>query len=684
MKLRRASKTMILTTPLLSLFALLSACSNGDEPKDGTACSVAEGDDDTVTITCEDGTSVTLAAKDGPKGDEGPQGTSCTIERENETTATITCEDGTTVDISDGVDGADGSRGRRGPQGPVGARGATGPQGTPGTPGAPGTQGPAGPTASGIVLERVGRYEVPFTDAADFAANIFAQSAAEIPAFDAENERLFVVNALAGGIDVIDLADPSQPELVQFLNVAGLVEADQSLAVGALSAVNSVAVKAGVVAVAVDANPKTNPGYVAFLQADDLSLLGSVQVGALPDMLTFTHDGTRVLVANEAEPADFWDVDPEGSVSIIDLSPGFDALTVQTAGFTAWNSGQARASEVAGLQAAGVRVNTVTGINAATSSFAQNMEPEYITVDDDDSTAYVTLQENNAVAVVDIQTATVSRIIPLGLKDHGLPFNEADFGERDVDGSSGAGGRINIRSWPGVYGCYMPDSIASYRVAGRTYLVLANEGDAREWPEGNADYVDVHRAGGVPGYFTGELSGLGGNVNLGRLNVLKDLSEPGKLVALGSRSFSIIDALTGEQVYDSGAEFEMITAATYPLWFNTSHSNNTLDNRSDDKGPEPEGVALGVVAGRTYAFVGLERIGGVMVYDVTDPRAARFITYRNDRDFTKDPISGEAGDLGAEGLIFIKAEDSPSGVPLLIVANEVSGSTSIYEIQLAP
>ena len=175
--------------------------------------------------------------------------------------------------------------------------------------------------------------------------------------------------------------------------------------------------------------------------------------------------------------------------------------------------------------------------------------------------------------------------------------------------------------------------------------------------------------------------------NIGRLLVTTALGDTDgdgdydQLYSYGGRSFSIWND-QGQLVYDSGDDLERITAERYPDYFNASNSNNNFDNRSDDKGPEPEGVTTGEINGRTYAFIGLERIGGVMIYDVTDPSKASFVQYVNNRDFSAATDSAEAKDLGPEGLVFVSAEDSPNGKPLLIVANEVSGTTTFYEIDV--
>ncbi|MGD9535623.1 MAG: choice-of-anchor I family protein [Alphaproteobacteria bacterium] len=895
-----------------------------------------------------------------------------------------------------------------------------------------------------IRLEAIGTYE----------NGIFGEdtSAAEIVAHDPSNpNRLFVSNSVNNTVDVLDISDPTNPSLLFSIDLSAFG-----------GNVNSVAVKNGIVAAAVQSDTKTDPGTVAFFDVDG-NYLNDVAVGALPDMVTFTPDGTKVLVANEGEPDA---VNPEGSVSIIDLSGGVAAATVETVGFTAFNGKEAA------LRNIGVRI--ADGVSAA-----QDFEPESITVTPDGSRAYVTLQENNAVAVIDIASATVLDIKPLGLKDfsQGLPelttydfdgrpvlgttalgeeillggfsglhfegtdpvtgnlkfitvgdrgpngdpvagerpfllpdyqarvvrfelnqetgeiqvteqialtredgttpitglpnipgfdevpvepvddgsggvtfaplpydpfgadiesitldpddgsfwmvdeyrpaiyhfdsngtlidrfvpegtaaladpdqpvgtygtetlpaeystrvsnrgfeagaldaendvfyafiqtplanpdaatssasnvirilaidtntgepvgeyvyllekpsfreaggaglgdkigdavylgdgriavverdssvetsgkkyifevdlksatnvlgtaalppgetleqqtadslaalgispvfklkvanlpslgylpndkteglaalddgslavLNDNDFGvtgndtvqlgiisftgSNTLDASDQDGG-INLQHWP-VFGTYMPDGAASFVVNGKTYFITANEGDDRG--------EDARIGSGAiennldPDAFPD--TSFTANDAAGRLTISEvdgDIDGDGDydlLQMYGARSFSIWDEF-GNLVYDSGDEFERITAARLPQQFNADNVSNDFDNRSDNKGPEPEGVAAGEIDGHIYAFVGLERVGGVMVYDVTDPANAEFVQYITARDFSETPGPGTGGDLAPEGLVFIAAEDSPNGSPLLAVANEVSGSTTIFEIDL--
>jgi hypothetical protein len=395
-------------------------------------------------------------------------------------------------------------------------------------------------------------------------------------------------------------------------------------------------------------------------------------------MVTFSPDGRYVLTANEGEPAVGYSADPEGSVSVIDISGGLARLTqekVRTADFRGFNS----------LSRADLFTDGSIRVFGPSGGVAQNLEPEYITVSADSRTAWVTLQENNAVAEVDLTTATVTDLHGLGAKDHNVPINR--FGSSNALDASDLDRAIKIQNWP-VSGFYLPDSIGSYQVGGQTFLVLANEGDSREWIKDEEEIrVSNSKFKLDPSRFPGASSLKNESTGIGRLRATKaqgDLDGDGdfdKIFSFGARSFSIRDA-AGVLVWDSGDQFEQKTAALYPFHFNASNTNNTFDDRSDDKGPEPEGVAVGQAYGRTWAFIGLERIGGVMVYDVTNPRSPTFADYVNNRVLTKLVTDPDSGDLGPEGLIFIPAAESPNGKPLVVVANEVSGTTTIFQFDL--
>lgn len=897
-----------------------------------------------------------------------------------------------------------------------------------------------------ITIRPLGTYSTGQLDAA----------AAEIVAYHVGTQRAYVVNGGDKTLDLLDVSDPTAPALIGQVDMTQFGDA-----------ATSVAVFGDLLAVAVPAAEKTDPGVVVFLDPEG-TVLAQVTVGALPDMLTFTPDGRYVVTANEGEPNDDYSVDPEGSVSIIDVSGGVATLSdasVRTADFSAFNDSE---------------LDPQIRIYGPNATVAQDLEPEYVAIAPDSMTAFVTLQENNALAVVDLANAEVTALLPLGFKhfdapvatlttypvadrpllgttaagqeillggfsglfyegmddagrhifvthtDRGpnpepvdvdndgvneRPFALPDFqpvivrlafdpvagaveileqigltrpdgapltglpnlaGEPgmayadeepidlqgnpleldplgadlegivraedgaywmvdeyrpaiyhfDADGvlmaryvpagsnneetgvavgeealpaiyaqrranrgfeavalrdgilyafiqspidnpdskkdsnskastlvrilafdtnaaqtvgeyfyrldgdgvdkiadavvapdgsllvmerndATGAGARkliyrididaatnflgydlphgvelqsdaglaalgitpvaktlvvdlgvigydqvdkpeglalidadtlavindddfgvsgafdpatglieenpnptptllgivrlatngldasdkdgdVNIANWP-VQSMYMPDAIAAYTprgaAMGELYLVTANEGDARDYD----GYSEEKRLADLvlDAAVFPNAAELQREENLGRLRVSTastDTDGDGlvdRIAAYGGRSFSIWDT-AGNLIFDSGDAIERITAELLPDGFNSSGENDSFDSRSDDKGPEPEALALGEIDGRTYAFVGLERIGGVMVWDITDPHAPAFVQYANNRDFTVADES--AGDLAPEGIVFVPAADSPTGAPLLLVANEFSGTMTVWEI----
>ncbi len=680
----------------------------------------------------------------------------------------------------------------------------------------------AGVFAQDVTLNLIGQYHT----------GIFDAGAAEISAYDPASKQLFFTNAEDNSIVVLDLSDPSYPTEVTTIDMS--VYGD---------GVNSVAVYNGLVAVAVQADPVTDPGSVVFFKASDASHISTATVGALPDMVAFTNDGQTVVVANEGEPNDDYDVDPEGSISILDVS-GIDAsagtgsAVVSTAGFNAFDAQEAT------LLAEGVRI---FGPGATVS---QDLEPEYVTISSDDATAYVVLQENNALAVVDIASATVTDIWALGFKDHSQFGNEIDASNDD--------GAINLAKWP-VWGMYQPDAISTITMGGNDYLITVNEGDARdydgfseefrigdfrlnpsvftdsdlqedenlgrlrttntlgmnsdslffvmeadsaqetlggdnrgsgegefkydvaaqtmtftmtfegldfnafngmdtlttddtsddvtglqfsnaasgadgsalfdvlgdadtqvstddagvttvtgEWSEGDATFVailsemeDALFEEEIPVYVNVLTVGQAGGAIRGQL-----IADPmfDELYSYGARSFTIWSATDGSLIYDSGSDMELRLSLLEPDNFNSTNSeNDSFDNRSDDKGPEPEAVTVVYLAGKTYALIGLERIGGVMVYDVSDPTDPTYISYANPRnfnelDFNEDVIEelDDADDTeaiaaimrstvasGPESITFLKQGASPAGHPLALVSNEVTGSITVHEVEFA-
>lgn len=513
--------------------------------------------------------------------------------------------------------------------------------------------------------------ELSLKAAGTYSTGIFDDKAAQIVDYNRRTKWLYVTNCADETIDVLGIRSANDPKLLKKIALPG-----KPLSV----AVHPIC---GLVAAAIEGEEVTDAGTVAFYGMTGIPL-GSVAVGPLPDMLVWTPDGTKLVVANEGEPNDDYDVDPEGSVSIITLGADrhFAAkianATVEMVGFDA------------------VVPDSAVRVYGPDATFAQDAEPEYIAVSEDSKTAWVTLQENNAIAKLNIETAQFEWVRGLGYKDHLVLGNALDPSNKD-DG-------IEIANWP-VFGIYTPDAIAAFTVGEEQYLITANEGDARDY-EGFSEEKRGGKLDFDPDAFAG-WEDIQENENLGRLkftNTMGDIDDDGdydELYCFGGRSISIWNA-EGELVSDTGDQFERITAAKYPDNFNATDDENNFDNRSDDKGPEPEHVVVGDVGGCKVAFVGLERIGGIMAYDVSDPEKPRFLDYVNNRDFSVpiwievtviDPDTGEeteeeilnpewekAGDLSTEGLLFIPG--SASSCPLLIAANEISGTVTIFEVQM--
>jgi 2',3'-cyclic-nucleotide 2'-phosphodiesterase (5'-nucleotidase family) len=528
----------------------------------------------------------------------------------------------------------------------------------------------ANSTLAGSTATPVGTGALDVTSIGSYATGLGAATA-EIVSYDKAQHRLFMMaNTVDGGtpgadglIQIVDFSDPAAPSFVSNIDVDATVPE--------FGGINSVAVSNNVVAVAVENAVKSDNGFVAFYNATTGALLNIVEVGALPDMLVFTADGRKLLVANEGERDGA--ADAPGSVSLIDLSNGVASAAVQTTGFAAFD-GQADV-----LRAQGVRI-------APGKEASVDFEPEYISISKDGTTAFVTIQEANTVAQFDISgtTPVLERLIPLGYVDHNIAGNEADYSDRDDPnvsgaGSNGSGQEINLHLAP-IKGLLMPDAISSWVSGGITYFVTANEGDAR------SDDSDVVRLSTVDlnnTVFGANEALLKHEDNAGRLNISSidgdtDTGTAGleEIVTFGGRGFTIFQQNadgTVTKVFESGGEFEKIIADQFPALFNNNQTGDaaTFDTRSDDKGPEPEGVTVANIGGRFYAFVALEREGGVMVYDVTDPANSEFTTY----------LPSSTTHLGPETVQHIAAADSPTGQDLILTTNEISGTVEVFAVE---
>lgn len=505
----------------------------------------------------------------------------------------------------------------------------------------------------------------------------------EIVAYNRANGFAYAINGQSGLLAAISLENLAAGSSVARLSgtdidVKALVEAaDSSFRYGDMTSV-AISPDSATLAAALQAEGYNDAGRVALFTCNadgTLTLKGLVETGVQPDMVTFADNDT-VLTADEGEPREGYGdgiADPNGSVTVADVS----ALTSEVVGFDAFDA------QRDALAASGVVLKK--GVNPSA-----DLEPEYIAVSG--GKAYVTLQENNAIAVLDLASRTFDGIYSAGFEDYSVtPI--------DIDKKDDA---YAPKTYDSLMGIRMPDGIAAFQVDGRTYLVTANEGDAREWGDEdlgtfylNEDERDFGDEGvtSPTGAITAENSGLTGKVVFFKSGDFDGL-DTGKDYLFGGRTFTLYEAgadgLT--EVFTSGDDFEALTAQYLPDYYNCSNDNAVVDDRSGKKGPEAESVTVGTVDGRTYAFVALERTGGVMVYDVTEPASARYVNYINTRDFasvvegSEEYEDGEldkwvtGGDVAPEGLLFLDASVSPTGEALLLAACEVSGTVAVYQV----
>ncbi len=459
--------------------------------------------------------------------------------------------------------------------------------------------------------------------------DVGGETAAEISAYDPITKKLFVVNVESTQISVYSLTNLDNPIKEPSIDLSSYGEP------------NSIDVKNGLLAVAVEAPVKQEAGSVLVYNTDNQTLTKNYSVGAMPDMVIFTKDGHTILSANEGEPTDNYLADPNGTVSLIDLRKD----EVRTLDFTPFNDREES------FKQKGLR------IFGRDATLAQDLEPEYIAVSENSRIAWVSLQENNGIARINIPEKRIEAIFPLGFKDYSMSKNS--FYASDDDGIK------ELKNWP-VYGMYQPDALVSEKIGGVEYLFSANEGDAREYEALN----EVERIEDIvldPNIFPKDKD-LQTDATMGRLEVttkLGDLDNDGEyeeLYSFGARSFSVWSPF-GELIYDSGNNIAEKTLELTPERFNNDN------NRSNKKGAEPEAVEVLNISNERYIlFVGLERNDQVLVYDVTEPSSPRFLS-----------ILSNPGDEAPEGILAVPSHESPTGNDLLIVSYEVSGTISFFE-----
>ncbi|MEK0315294.1 choice-of-anchor I family protein [Cohnella sp. 56] len=484
---------------------------------------------------------------------------------------------------------------------------------------------------------------------------------AEIVKYNRDNGKFYLVDGAGDppSLKIVALGDGTHPEQTGEVKIKELVETG-GFVYGDLTSVD-INTAAKRIAVSVQEKDSLKQGKILTLDYDG-KLLAAYEAGVQPDMIKSTRDGRYILTADEGEPRTKAG-DPEGSITIVDTTTG----VVKQVKF---DDPSVIADDVHIRGAGDPVTGQITGSGSKADAI-RDLEPEYIALSGDERTAYVTLQENNAVAAIDVQAGKVLWVKGLGLKDLSLPGNKLDLVKDGV---------IQLENVP-FYGVYMPDGVASFQAGGKTYLVTGNEGDATEW-DGRVTASTVKAMKGSLDPDSAAAKFLAGKTRYDGVEVMSDMGHDG-IYLYGGRSLSIWDAETMTQVSDTGSDFERITAQRFPMNFNASNSSSKtgIDERSSKKGPEPEDVKAALVGTRTLAFAGLERIGGVMTYDVTDPASPQFMNYTNTRDFAAGP--GVNTDSGPEGLEFIPAADSPTGYPLLLVANEVGGTVTVLQLNVS-
>lgn len=477
-------------------------------------------------------------------------------------------------------------------------------------------------------------------------------------------------------------------------------------------------------AIAIENDNKQSDGVIALYNSSDLSFVNVYAAGALPDMVTMTEDGNMLVAANEGEPSGDYSNDPEGSVTLIDISAGTDdaKAVVTQIDFNDFDAGQSRHAEIEN-----VRLPAPHG-----ASVSQDLEPEYVAITSDNK-AVIALQENNAFATINLATKEVESIKGLGTKSWASVADGGQGYELDLTNKDDV---FTLNSYPQLVGYYMPDSIAAFSINGEEYVISANEGDGREYiyettqqacdtanhawdgddyapggddenatdyanemddcisytDEGRGKDLDVAAAHPLMNESVYGTDTIANKDAIGRIKVLMDnetIAENENVPTFGARSFSIWNA-QGDLVFDSGSQLSEIANTT--SHFNTSNDAQENDNRSDDKGVEPEAVEVAVINGATIAFVGLERHGGIAAFDVSNPEAPVFLDYLNNRDFNADVCTivdgdGEcdndtynpaAGDLGPESIEYFTRE----GNHYIAVGNEVSGTTTVFDLNV--
>lgn len=467
---------------------------------------------------------------------------------------------------------------------------------------------------SSLLLASVVPATAQLTYVTTFSANNGNTGAGEIISFDSSTKRVFATQSsgLSHGVNWFDFSNPAAPTAGGFVDFSNLYGNGAS----GIASLTSVAIDPmgrgfGVAAVVPTLNADYSTlGRIGIFDTSTGAILNTLDIGYHPDSVSFTPDGSRILIANEGEYVDIpSQVNRPGGISVVDLA-GVTSLNKGTtlAGLT---QSSVTTRDFTGVDISSARYNSLPGAtNGAVESAINNIEPEYIT--SIGGKAYASLQEANAIGVYDLNTNQWTNVFSMGTR----AMNNVDLTRRNG---------INLEATTPFVGLPMPDTIASFQHGGKTYIVTANEGDARGADDADVMRVSAARTAGLfaPGV---EIDTKYNNLNI---SIIDGLDENGKIVVphvYGGRGFSVIDAETGQVVYDSlnstGTNFESIISQLDPgVW----PAPINLDDRSDDKGPEPEALTIGEIDGVMYLFVGMERSDNILMFSLADPTNPQFV-----------------------------------------------------------
>jgi hypothetical protein len=500
---------------------------------------------------------------------------------------------------------------------------------------------------------------------------------AEIAAYHKSTQQVYITNGRENKVDIVSIQNPENPTLVDSVDMSSY--GDGITAVAAGKYVVAVSVHRSPT-FAADGTPTLRSAKLVVMYPSGRIIRAIDLIGSQPDSVGFTPDGMTALVAIEGEPicaidnpataadesTDYsYAKDPKGAVAIVDLSNPRVA-GAKLAGFSQFKSSD--------LRRAGI-VLSLTSTNPAV-----DLEPEYISAVSNDE-VYVTLQEANGIGLLDVKSARFTRIFSAGSTDMG----ETAFDLSDRDNGAGAA------TYDNVYGLAMPDAIAAYQDGNDNYFVTANEGDDRaDWSCFAAiDDVRVKDLEADPSVFT-TWETIKASDKLGRVKVNPNIGDSNgdglyeKFFLLSNRSFSIFK--NNKRIFDSGDLLETLQVSA----FGQENINGQWDevtgeylpqNRSDDKGPEAEGVTVGMVGTSRVAVIAMERMSALLFVDITNPEVPVIISW--EQMMPVEDVDPSQGGLkwSPEGMLFIDAADSPNGEALVISSYEMSGTLAIHQLK---